>query len=49
MRSGREIRAIVENARSFTNGSKAYDMALDDNADDLYYSKDKYNTVQPEV
>ena len=36
MRSGREIRQIVEQARSFGNGSKAYDMVMDDSAEDPY-------------
>jgi len=36
MRSGREIRSIVEQARSFTNGSKAYDMVEDASNEDPY-------------
>ena len=37
MRSGREIRSIVENARQIANSSKgAYDMILDDDQDNLY-------------
>ena len=50
MRSGREIRHIVENARNFTNGSK-YDMGLDDGSEDLYGmgKPTNYATMQPEV
>jgi hypothetical protein len=36
MRSGREIRSIVEQARSFTNGSKAYEMDMDASNEDPY-------------
>jgi len=36
MRSGREIRSIVDQARSFTNGSKAYEIGIDDVNEDPY-------------
>lgn len=41
MRSGREIRAIVENARTLggTSKSNTYDMLLDDNDDLVSHSQ----------
>jgi hypothetical protein len=48
MRSGREIRAIVENARTMgsTTRSNTYDMLLDDN-DDLIRNSQTIGGVKP--
>jgi len=43
MRSGREIRSIVENARNFSNTSKTnnYDMILEEESDSRFVLEKK--------